>query len=248
MAQEQRRSLADRITVDPRLRNSIARNLKDVADGTVLVGQINTPYDGTSNSALIIDVELVSAEWMFQFSIENDSKGQREKEETTEVGMTVTSGKETSDSVSASAGFSGWGFSASVNASTETKTFTSLETTSKKTVRDTYIVPAESSIFVYKRKYKFRCRAWLYDGNANAYYEASEGKLESSFATEIIANQELISPTELRNHGRITNNPPSGLVITQKRRFIPDRDITSIFWLLAFKQTYPWVQGSLDGR
>jgi hypothetical protein len=90
MAQEQRRSLADRITVDPRLRNSIARNLKDVADGTVLVGQINTPYDGTSNSALIIDVELVSAEWMFQFSMENDSKGQREKEETTEVGMTVT--------------------------------------------------------------------------------------------------------------------------------------------------------------
>jgi hypothetical protein len=55
----------------------------------------------------VIDVELVSAEWMFQFSIENEGKGQRTKEETTEIGMVVTSGTGTSNSVSASAGFSG---------------------------------------------------------------------------------------------------------------------------------------------
>jgi hypothetical protein len=43
-------------------------------------------------------------------------------EETT-IGMTVTSGKKVSDFVSASAGFSGWVFSAEVSGSTEMKTF-----------------------------------------------------------------------------------------------------------------------------
>jgi hypothetical protein len=104
-------------------------------------------FDSNKQIWIVIDVELVSAEWMFQFSIENEGKGQRTKEETTEIGMVVTSGTGTSNSVSASAGFSGWGFSAEVNSSTETKTFSSLETSQKRTVRDTYTCPPEPSIF-----------------------------------------------------------------------------------------------------
>ena len=102
--------LADRIILDPNQPNTTPRNLKDVAEGTVLVGQMRELVHSQSQLELIIDVELLSAEWMFQFSIENEGQGQREKQETTEIGMVVTSGTETSNSVSASAGFSGWGF------------------------------------------------------------------------------------------------------------------------------------------
>jgi hypothetical protein len=179
---------------------------------------------------------------MFQFSIENEGKGQRTKQETTEIGMVVTSGTETSESVSASAGFSGWGFSAEVNSDLETKTFTSLETSQKRTVTDTYTCPPESSIFVYKRKYNFRCRTWLYSKSRDAWYESSKGKLQSSFVNEIIANQELISPTALSAHGKIVNNPPSGLIIPKKGYRIPAADdIVSSLTFAVLKTVFPWV-------
>lgn len=155
MAETEGAHFADRIILDPNQPKATPRNLKDVAEGTVLVGQIDQVFDSNKQIWTVIDVELLSAEWMFQFSIENEGKGQRTKQETTEIGMVVTSGTETSESVSASAGFSGWGFSAEVNSDLETKTFTSLETSQKRTVTDTYTCPPESSIFVYKRKYKF---------------------------------------------------------------------------------------------
>jgi hypothetical protein len=73
----------------------------------VLVVQIRHVFDSGMWPTVMIDVELISAGWMFQFSIENDGKAQRGKKEETEIGITVTSGKETSTFVSASAGFSG---------------------------------------------------------------------------------------------------------------------------------------------
>jgi hypothetical protein len=234
--------LADRIIVDPNQPNSTPRNLKEVAEGRVLVGQTRKLFDSTSRVWLIIDVELVAAEWMFQFSIENEGKGQREKQETTEIGMVVTSGTETSSTVSASAGFTGWGFSAEVNSSIESKTFNSIETSEKRTVTDTYTCPPESSIFVYKKKYNFRCRTWIYDEGRNVWCETSKGKMESSFVNEIIANQELISPTPLSAHGKLSNNPPSGLLIPQKGGLLPaPGPMVPVALLLMLQFTYPWV-------
>lgn len=242
MSESQRTHLADRIILDPKQPKAIPRNLKDVAEGTVLVGQIVQVFESSMGIWTIVDVELVSAEWMFQFSIENEGKGQREKQETTEIGMVVTSGTETSNSVNASAGFSGFGFSAEVNASTETKTFSSLETSQKRTVTDTYTCPPESSIFVYKRKYTFRCRTWLYSKSRDAWYESPKGKLQSSFVNEIIANQELISPTALSARGKVVNNPPSGLIIPKKGYLIPvSGDIISSMVFALIKTVYPWV-------
>jgi hypothetical protein len=236
------RSFADRIIVGDHELHSAPRNLKDVADGKVLVGQIRQVLDSGSQSNLIIDVEILSAEWVFQFSIENESKGQRTREEETELGMSVTQGKEVSDSVSASAGFSGWGFSAEVNASTETKTFTTVETTSVKRVKDTYHCPPESSIFVYKRKYKFKCRPWIYSEAHDAWYNHPDGrKIEAEFVNEIIANQELISPVALSGQGRITGNPPAGLVIPTKGYTIGSDMLGQMLYLMLCMM-YPWIK------
>ncbi|RFN43764.1 hypothetical protein FIE12Z_12011 [Fusarium flagelliforme] len=232
-------SFADRIVIDGNEPKSTPRNLKDVADGTVLVGQLRQVFQNETKDSMIVDIELLSVEWVFQFSVENDSKGERTKQMETEVGMTVTSGREVADSVSASAGFSGFGFTAEVNASTQTKTFTSLETSKKMRVTDTYNVPPESSIFVYKRQYKFRCRSWLYCAQHDAWVEVDGKKVQAYFAHEIIANQELISPAELTNHGRITNTPPSGLVRPTRGHKMSPRE--QLWYIMGLKMVYPWI-------
>ncbi|KAH6970243.1 hypothetical protein DER45DRAFT_608947 [Fusarium avenaceum] len=235
-------SFANRIVVGDHELHSAQRNLKDDADGKVLVGQMCQAIDDKSVLELIIDVELLSAEWVFQFSIENDSKGMRTREEETELGMTVTHGKEVSESVSASAGFSGWGFSAQVNASTETKTFTSVETTSVKRIKDTYQCPPEASIFVYKRKYKFKCRPWIYYKAQNAWFNYPDGrKMQAEFVNEITSNQELISPVALSSHGRISGASPAGLVVPAEG-YTPSGAIGAIFYTVLLS-TYPsWIK------
>ncbi|KAI6756027.1 hypothetical protein HG530_011763 [Fusarium avenaceum] len=241
MSKSRTQRFADRITVGDDEPHSAQRNLKDVADGKVLVGQIRQVLDDGTESSLIIDVELLSAEWVFQFSIENESKGMRTREEETELGMSVTQGKEVSDSVSASAGFSGWGFSASVNASTETKKFTNVETTSVKRVKDTYNCPPEASIFVYKRKYKFKCRTWIYWEAQEAWFNYPDGrKIEAEFVSEITCNQELISPVALSSHGRISSDPPAGLVIPTKG--CTPCDVASVIFFAMLLDMYrSWI-------
>ncbi|CAG7557566.1 unnamed protein product [Fusarium equiseti] len=172
------RSFADRtvIGVDELNAQAAPRNLKDVADDAVLV-----------------------VEWAFQFSIENESESERTKQMETEIGMTATSGTEVSNHVSAKARFSGFGFSAEANASTQSKTFTSIETSNKTRVTDKYVIPSHSSIYVYKRKYRFRCNTWVYWAPENAWLEMGGKKVEAQFDNEIVANQELISPAELKN-------------------------------------------------
>jgi hypothetical protein len=243
MDQNRPQSIADRIIFNPHERAGSNRNLRDEADGVVLVGQLKTPALNVDSIELwlVTDVELISAEWMFQFSIENESNGERTKEETTEIGMKVTTGKEVSDSVSASAGFSGWGFSAQVNASTETRTFNSLETSSVRTMRDTYTCPPHSSIFVYKRRYTFRCKLWMHEKRTNTFVAPDgKGKYLGEYVHEIIANQELISSVALSSHGRVTNNPPSGLLDTSN----PVDKSKSPWWnpaFMALKNLYPWA-------
>lgn len=104
-----------------------------------------------------------------------------------------------------------------------------------------YTCAAESSIFVYKRQYKFRCRVWFYDERRDAWCEAYGRKMEGFFVNEITANEELISPVALGAQGKITNNPPAGLIRPTK-----PYDITSGPWvgamLLIMKLQYPWIQ------
>ena len=58
MTEAPREHLADRIVIDPRKPKAKDRSLRDVADGTVLVGRICADLDGTS--LLVVDVELLS--------------------------------------------------------------------------------------------------------------------------------------------------------------------------------------------
>ena len=238
--EEQRQHLADRIYFDPRQRNATPRNLKDVAEGVCLVGQMREDLGAEWKGQQITDIELLSAEWEFQFSIDNESKGEQTKKEKTTLGMTATSGKEVANSVSASAGFSGWGFSAEVNASTETRTFNSIETSDIREVEDTYTCPPESSIFVYKRRYRFRCRAWFSCEVRNAWCEWNESRMEAVFVNEITANQELISPVALGGQGKITNNPLTGLARPSEGADV-SRDIVWLVMRPRLGDQYPWL-------
>lgn len=243
MAGHASQHFAERIIVDHDLPNSTHRNLRDVADGTILVGQFREVLEGRMETELITNIELLSEEWILQFSIENESKGSRSKEETTEIGMTVTSGTEVSNSIHASAGFSGWGFSAEVNGSTESKTFNTVETSSVQKVTDTYDIPPESSIFVYKKRYRFLCRPWFYCPALDAWIEDESGvKIEARSAIEITANEELISPVALAGQGQITNNTASGLVMPTKGYRIRSSDAWWASWFIMMDIIYPWVK------
>lgn len=242
MAEHASQHFAERIIVDHDLPNSTHRNLRDVADGTVIVGQFRHVLEDGMKTELITNIELLSEEWIFQFSIENESEGSRSKEETTEIGMTVTSGKEVSDSIKASAGFSGWGFSAEVNGSIETKTFNTVETSSVQKVTDTYTIPPEASIFVYKKRYRFLCRPWFYYPMLDAWIEDRSGvKIEAQSVIEITANQELISPVALKGQGQITNNAASSLVMPTKGYRIQGSDVRWVSWFTVMELIYPWI-------
>ncbi|KAE8151800.1 hypothetical protein BDV25DRAFT_138514 [Aspergillus avenaceus] len=166
----------------------------------------------------------------------------RTKEESTEIGMTVSSGSEVSNSVSASAGFSGFGFSAEVSGTHESRTFNSVETSTLRTVTDTYTCPPRSSIFVYKRRYKFRCRAWFFYESKNAWCEEKKGKIEGEFINEITANQELISPVALTGEGKITNTPPDGLARpTTGYNLETSGSISDLTMLVLIQATYAWA-------
>ncbi|KAI1069010.1 hypothetical protein LB507_006073 [Fusarium sp. FIESC RH6] len=234
------RSFADRIVIDDFEINGKQRNLKDVADGNLLVGQMRQVIDSMKKGSLVIDVELLSVEWVLQFSLENEGKGEFVRQKETEVGMTVTEGEEVSESISAKAGFSGWGFSAEVNGSKETKTFTTIETSNKTTVKDTYNVPPDTSIFVYKKKYNFRCRPWIYWDSENAWLENNGKRVEAHFYNSIIANEELITPVELTGHGRITNKPPSDLIQPTKKHSLTD-DFEGSAWYIFVRKIYQWM-------
>lgn len=241
MAQDESHHFADRIIIHDR-HEAAQRNLQDVADGVVLVGQIRQVLDDGSKIDLVINVELLSAEWVLQCRIENDGAVERTRQETTDLGMTVKEGTEVAASVTASAGFSGWSFSAQVGGSLESKTFSLIETSTMKRVTDTYTCPARSAIFVYKRRYKFRCRTWFFHQPTKHWLESNAGKLEAQFVNEITANQELISPVALRAHGKITNKPPPGLAIPTIGFNLEKGSIFDKVLIAVLRQMYPWVK------
>lgn len=58
MAQNISEHVAERIVVDHNLPNSAHRNLRDVADATVLVGQFREVFEGVIRTELITNIEL----------------------------------------------------------------------------------------------------------------------------------------------------------------------------------------------
>ncbi|KAJ5569070.1 hypothetical protein N7450_011556 [Penicillium hetheringtonii] len=165
------------------------------------------------NLYLVRDSELVSIEWIKQFSIENESGAERTVEEQTETGLTITQGNEHEESVSASAGFSGWGFSVNVEGKIEHKTFSTVETSNIHTTKNTYRVPANNSIFVYKKKYTFRGTLWMGGGfgTSNAFFVGPDGNTRSqcSYDISILSADELITEYELGEEGSVVVGPPN---------------------------------------
>ncbi|KAJ6033838.1 uncharacterized protein N7446_007871 [Penicillium canescens] len=224
----------DRIILDPHQNLGESRNLRDIAEnGGALVGQIREVLDSGYLSSLVIDVELLEAKWIHQFTIEIPSDSTHSKEEKTEVGMSVTEGKEVVESVSASAGFSGWGFSAEVSGSTETRTFSSIETSELKTVTDTYNVPAKSDLWVYKPGYKFRCT--LHD----AFAKDHKGKIQAHFVNTIVASHELMGPVELKGTGTLSSEL-DGLLLPTKGVQL------TIAEYVVYGAMYPWLQNGKE--
>ncbi|OWY54655.1 hypothetical protein AALT_g11575 [Alternaria alternata] len=126
--------------------------------GQTLVGQLANPlysWDRWTATAYH-DIHFVKEEWVLTTTIHNDTSNERHEERAVEMGTSVINGSENVKSVSANAGFSGWGFSMNVGASVEQKTFKSTETTVRETVSRIITVPANTSIYLYQKVYTFK--------------------------------------------------------------------------------------------
>jgi hypothetical protein len=64
--------------------------------------------------------------------------------------------------------------------------------------------------------------------------------VEVFFVNDITANQELISPVALVAHGKISSNPPAGLVRPTKSFDVSSGLANMVLYALA-KQAYPWM-------
>ncbi|KAI4943417.1 hypothetical protein J4E91_009326 [Alternaria rosae] len=126
--------------------------------GQTLVGQLVNPLFSWDRWTLTAyhDVHFVKEEWVEITVIHNNTDEKAEEERTYELGTTVTQGSEKVNSVSASAGFSGWGFSLNVGGSSESKTFQSIEVSEKTTHKRNIVVPANKSYYIYQKVFTFR--------------------------------------------------------------------------------------------
>ncbi|KAJ5288945.1 hypothetical protein N7478_001975 [Penicillium angulare] len=126
-------------------------------DANKIVRQTTTPVG--SYFSLFRVTELVSVEWTKEGSLENESYAIKIEKRPIQTGLTVTSGKANADSVSGSSSFAGWEFSYSADGKKETKAFNIVETSSVQTKEVESEVPPHSSVFVYRKKFTFRCKA-----------------------------------------------------------------------------------------
>ena len=126
--------------------------------GQTLVGQLVNPLYSWDRWTLTAyhDVHFVQEEWKIVSTLHNNTENMATKKDTYELGSTVTQGSEHVNSVSASAGFSGWGISMNVGASSESKTFQSSEVSRKEThERDIELSP-NKSLWIYQKIFTFR--------------------------------------------------------------------------------------------
>ncbi|KAG9184934.1 hypothetical protein G6011_11764 [Alternaria panax] len=134
-----------------------------VPSGSDFVGQQVIPLYANGRWTLTAyhDVYLVQEDWDNPFTIHNDLETEINHIKKTERGCIVTKGSEVMNALTASAGFTGWGFSMNVEASTERKTFQSTETSEIETDERMFKVPPRRSLYAYQRIYSFRMKVWF---------------------------------------------------------------------------------------
>lgn len=126
--------------------------------GQTLVGQQVIPLYSWDRWTLTAyhDVHFVLEEWVLDTAVHNNTEDPVSEERTLELGSTVTQGSEKVDSVSASAGFSGWGFSMNIGGSSERRTFSSTEASQRQTFRREIKVSPGKSTYLYQKEFTFK--------------------------------------------------------------------------------------------
>ena len=126
--------------------------------GQTLLGQLVNPLYSWDRWTLTAyhDVHFVKEEWVRITVVHNNTDDMANEKRTYELGSTVIHGSEQVNSVSASAGFSGWGFSLNVGGSSESKTFQSNEVSRKETHERNITVSPNKSVYIYQKIFTFR--------------------------------------------------------------------------------------------
>lgn len=129
-----------------------------VPSGQDIVGQLVNPLyaDGRWTLQAFHEVHFIKEEWVQAAAIHNQYDVPIKEKRWLDIGSVVTTGSEKIDSITASAGFEGWGFSMNVGASSERKTFQSKETSERKGYERNFDVPPKMSSYAYQKEFTFR--------------------------------------------------------------------------------------------
>ncbi|KJJ29779.1 hypothetical protein AFLA70_419g001140 [Aspergillus flavus AF70] len=123
----------------------------------------STLYYDAGEQALykIVDTRLLGYEWVLLWSYENTSEDDYCETHKTTTTLRAKTGQEYAENFSLSSGFSGMGFTATVEAGEVHKTFTEEETTSTTERDQTWTVKPRTSVFVYQKVYNFQVDIWF---------------------------------------------------------------------------------------
>ncbi len=110
----------------------------------------------TENLVQRQDLKYQGFEWVLGFSWINRTDSAHTYEHTLEEGLSIREGEETENNFNVSASFKGLG----VSAGGYVKNFSERETSSVTTIRKTVVVPAQSTIYLYQKRYNFLTEVW----------------------------------------------------------------------------------------
>ena len=129
-----------------------------VPSGQDIAGQVVNPLyaDGRWTLQAFHEIHFIKEEWIQVAAIHNQYDVRIQEERYLDIGSVVTTGSEKVDSVTASAGFEGWGFSMNVGATSERKTFQSKETSKREGYKRSFDVPPKTSSYAYQKHFTFR--------------------------------------------------------------------------------------------
>ncbi|PYI34992.1 hypothetical protein BP00DRAFT_443131 [Aspergillus indologenus CBS 114.80] len=213
---------------------------KPAADANKIIGQVKQLVYG--NLYFVQDIELVSVEWVKQFSIENESDATRTKTDRTETGVQIQTGKEDAESISATAGYSGFGFEVSIEGSYEHKTFSSVETSEITTTEDTWTVPPQTTLYVYKKVYNLRGTIWVAGITDEIKVFASKDgrtRCEGSYDISITSTDELDTYSELEGEGTLEVTRPDDF-LAQPADWLP-ANVVEMVLETVLNRSFPWL-------
>ncbi|KAK0459088.1 uncharacterized protein EV420DRAFT_1269277 [Desarmillaria tabescens] len=144
-----------------------------------------------------LDTYLVDTTWVSKMSWENNTAATQTYSLQYTTELKVTQGNEVTNSVGIAAGFKGL----SLSMDSQTKVFTTYETTQSQTKTITLTVPPKSTLSFYQKKYRFKnamffiLDAWSKDWNVGSQggYNITRKECE----VEIMSEDYLTTDTEL---------------------------------------------------